>query len=106
VTPPGTRLILASEDLFTMFGTRTEDGRKITAEWGDPTSDGWYTPIFTATDDGKRLVSEAELATALENVWTAGSDSELTFVAAPHPLLAGRVFAALVAAQEKGETGS
>lgn len=50
--PLGTRLILASENLLEQFGTRTERGEKITAEWGEPTPQGWYEPIFTVhTDD-------------------------------------------------------
>jgi hypothetical protein len=52
MTPLGTRLILASENLLEQFGTRTERGERITAAWGEPTADGWYEPVFTVhTDD-------------------------------------------------------
>jgi hypothetical protein len=44
--PKGTRLILATENLLDMWGTRTEDGYRITAEWGLPDKNGWYTPVF------------------------------------------------------------
>ncbi len=44
--PPGTRLILAHENLLDEWGTRTEDGRRITVEWGEPDEHGWYTPTF------------------------------------------------------------
>jgi len=54
---------------------------------------------FVSLPDGYLLVSEAELATALDR-WTE--------IATPYELLptAAWLFAALVAAQEKGETGS
>jgi hypothetical protein len=101
VTPPGTRLILASENLFEQFGTRTDDGRKITAEWGEPTTEGWYSPTFTVTDDGYLLVSEAELATALdEHRHSPPGDWPCT-----SKDCSAAIFAAIVAAQEKGETG-
>jgi len=98
VTPPGTRLILASENLLEQFGTRTEDGRKITAEWGDPNTDGWYSPTFTVTDDGYLLVSEAELATAL----LTRDFRTLHHCDDCYRTEAAAIFAALVAAQEKG----
>ena len=62
-----TRLIRASEDVLATFGTRTDDGRRITAEWGEPIghcsdSDEYiYEPTFTATDDGYSIVSTEEL---------------------------------------------
>lgn len=49
-----TRLIRASSDLLGLFGTRTKDGRRLTAEWGEPIghcpdSDEYiYEPVFTA----------------------------------------------------------
>jgi len=49
--PPGTRLILASENLFEHWGTRTEDGRRLTVEWGEPRPEGWYEPVLTAHAD-------------------------------------------------------
>lgn len=49
--PIGTRLILASENLLDQFGTRTERGEKITAEWGERTPQGWYEPVFTVHYD-------------------------------------------------------
>ena len=103
MTPPGTRLILASENLLEQFGARTEDGRKITAEWGDPNTDGWYSPTFTVTDDGKRLVSEAELATALGTWWADSAARNSRPVVGINETTAARaIFAALVAAREKG----
>jgi hypothetical protein len=55
-TPPGTRLLLASEDLLSQFGTRTADGRRLSFEWGEPSPEGWYEPVITATDDGYEIV--------------------------------------------------
>ena len=40
------RLIRVSTDLLSQFGTRTECGERITAEWGEPDADGVYEPIF------------------------------------------------------------
>ena len=61
-TPAGTRLILASENILEQFGTRTDNGWAITAEWGEPRPEGWYEPVFTTTDDGSVLLSPAEAA--------------------------------------------
>lgn len=44
--PPGARLILASEDLLERIGTRSNDGYRITGEWGDQRPEGWYEPTF------------------------------------------------------------
>jgi hypothetical protein len=46
-----TRLIRVSTDLLSQFGTRTERGERITAEWGEPDADGIYEPTFTAHTD-------------------------------------------------------
>lgn len=72
-TPPGTRLILAAEDILETWGTRTEDGRRLTATWGRRHPEGWYEPTFTKTDDGKRLVDAVRLARALRQM-TFGQD--------------------------------
>lgn len=50
------RLIRASEELIPQWGTRTNDGRRITAEWGEPDAEGIYEPIFTVTDDGMVII--------------------------------------------------
>ena len=63
-TPTGTRLILASENLLESWGTRTDSGARITADWGEPYPEGWYEPVFTATDDGWLDGIRAEAATA------------------------------------------
>lgn len=67
-----TVLIEISCDLAAFFGTRTEDGRKLVFELGEPTSSalvdfGWfvddrpvYTPTMTAIDDGMVLVKRRE----------------------------------------------
>ena len=62
--PPGTRLILASENLLELFGARTDSGARLTAEWGEPDENGWYRPVFTATDDGWLDGIRAEAANA------------------------------------------
>ena len=64
----GRRLILASEDLLEQFGTRTADGRAITAEWGAVTPEGWYEPVFTTTDDGTVLLTAEEAAQLRSNL--------------------------------------
>lgn len=56
--PPHTRLILASEDLLERFGTRTEDGYRITAEWGEQKPEGWYEPTFTVHHDDRLALDE------------------------------------------------
>ena len=53
--PAGTRLVLASESLLDQWGTRSDDGRKLSAEWGEQHDGGWYEPVFTARDDGMEV---------------------------------------------------
>jgi hypothetical protein len=46
---PRTRLVRVAPELFdTPFGTRTDDGRRLTVEWGEPDEFGVYEPVFTA----------------------------------------------------------
>jgi hypothetical protein len=71
-TPPHTRLILAAEDLLGMFGTRTDDGRKLTAEWGEPSPEGWYEPTFTANGPPELEVAR-ERANALALLYETAS---------------------------------
>lgn len=48
--PPGTRLVLVQEDALSQFGTRTEDGARLSFEWGEPDENGWYNPLIVRTD--------------------------------------------------------
>jgi len=58
--PAGTRLILAAEELLGHLGTRNEYGERITAEWGEPSPEGWYEPVFRVhTDDRIGELDEA-----------------------------------------------
>jgi len=41
------RLVRIGTEALSQFGTRTEDGRPITAEWGEPDKFGVYEPTFT-----------------------------------------------------------
>ena len=89
-------------------GPLTWQNRKHTEGWRCDVCGAFPVAIGTAKDDVQRLlVSEAELATALDEnqQWdTRGAETggEARFDAAA---TAHVVFAALVAAQEKGETG-
>jgi hypothetical protein len=49
--PEGTRLVLVGIEFLSQFGTRTDSGDFITAEWGEPDEHGWYTPTFTTHAD-------------------------------------------------------
>ena len=55
MTEPTTRLIRAAAELLDMFGTRTDDGRTLTAAWGEPvghcpdSGEYIYEPTFTAS---------------------------------------------------------
>ena len=51
------RLVRVATDMLSQFGTRTERGERITAEWGEPDEAGVYELTFTVhTDD--RLCDE------------------------------------------------
>ena len=58
------RLVRVDTEFLTQFGTRTDDGRKLVATWGEPDDLGVYEPTFTATDDGMTLVPTATLERA------------------------------------------
>jgi hypothetical protein len=56
---PGVRLVRVWPGVFDApFGARTEDGLKLTVNWGEPDAEGIWEPVFTATDDGSRIVRE------------------------------------------------
>lgn len=85
--PPHTRLILASEDLLEHFGTRTERGERITAEWGEPSSEGWYEPTFTVHADDRIGTLDAAWAAAeaaLPEGWFIGTLSNRPYVNHPY----------------------
>jgi hypothetical protein len=46
----GTRLVRVTTPLLSEFVARTEDGRRVVAEWGEPDEFGIYEPVFTAHD--------------------------------------------------------
>lgn len=45
--PAGTRLVLMSEDIAGLMGTRTEDGDRLLFEFGQPDQNGWSELIVT-----------------------------------------------------------
>lgn len=78
-TPKGVRPIFISIELLESLGTRTEDGDKITAEWGEPDKNGFYTPVFTRhADEARRNHAEALAAVveAARVVFVSGADAE------------------------------
>jgi hypothetical protein len=62
---PDVRLVRVTKVALDEWGTRTFDGRRLTAEWGEPDDEDCYTPTFTATDDGSRIVTAESLTRAL-----------------------------------------
>lgn len=56
----GTRLVRVATPLLSELICRTDDGRRITATWGDPVEtvggEPVYEPTFTATDDGMKVI--------------------------------------------------
>lgn len=46
-TDPGWRNVRMSAELVTALFVRDRAGRRLHVEWGDPDSDGFYTPTFT-----------------------------------------------------------
>jgi hypothetical protein len=41
------RAVHVSTGFLLWFGTRDDNGNRITAEWGEPDEDGFYEPMFT-----------------------------------------------------------
>lgn len=60
--PYRTRLAIVADDILSIWGTRTEDGCALTAEWGEPDANGWYVPIFTAHQPAVIREQWAEIA--------------------------------------------
>lgn len=92
------RLIQITDGLLENFGTRTDDGRKLTAEWGPVVAYAGdsrgieceiYEPVFTATDDGMTVVRR-------EKVAIAAADTTHT----PYVCCAGHFGGALLTTQE------
>ena len=63
--PEHSRLVLVSEDLFDLIGTRTEDGARLSYTWGEPDASGWYTPTVHRHDDDRLCAESAETLRAL-----------------------------------------
>ncbi len=55
-----TRLVEVMIDAATVFGTRTEDGLRLSYAWGEPDR-GVYELVLTASDDGFTVVRKGEL---------------------------------------------
>ena len=55
------RLVRVQPDVLAEWGTRTEDGDRLTVEWGEPDDDGIYDPTFTRHSEGN-LRAEARAA--------------------------------------------
>lgn len=64
----GARLIRASENLLDHWGTRTERGERITAEWGEPDALGIYEPVFTVHTDDVLALRERILALPVHKI--------------------------------------
>lgn len=60
---PETRLIRVTVELMDELLTRTDDGYRLTVEWGDPYEavggESLYVPTVKTTDDGMRVVPAA-----------------------------------------------
>lgn len=102
--PDDCRLILANVELLDTLGTRAEDGRRLSYEWGEPAPEGWYVPTVTATDDGavffgSRVDLEARVAEALLRIHLVGYHPDASFMSAEETA------AAIVAAMRPEEEG-
>jgi hypothetical protein len=47
----GTRKVLMTPEFMERFFSRTEDGRRVSIDWGEPDDEGCYVPTLTATED-------------------------------------------------------
>lgn len=61
VAPRGMRLVIISENLIGAFGTRTFDGRVLSAEWGHQAPEGWYEVVLHTRDDGKGIFDREDV---------------------------------------------
>src|SRR5205809_285667 len=73
------RLIRASTPLISSLIARTFDGRDLTAEWGEPDSEGVYEPVFTMSGS-----TEAERIEAACRLDVEAVEQAVTNVAVRH----------------------
>lgn len=59
------RLVRVGTEFLSQFGTRTEDGARLTAEWREPDAAGIYEPVFTRHEDDNPIRESAETLAAL-----------------------------------------
>jgi len=65
------RNVRVSPQLMAQWATRTDDGRTITVEWGNPGPDGFYEPTFRvsgSTEAERQDEARAPLVAALDEV--------------------------------------
>ena len=72
-TPEGTRLVLVSGNLLDVWGARTIEGYRITADWGEQQPEGWYVPTFTVDAEDR-----ADLLAAVEALERLLSDPRIS----------------------------
>ncbi len=62
-----------SRELVERFWARTDDGARVTVEWGEPDAEGFHEPIFTRHDDDKLVPPAADATPGCEcepmHVW-------------------------------------
>ena len=93
---PETRLVRVAEDVLEQFGSRTEDGRKITASWSEPYDDGTYEIIFNISGEPELtdLRARADKAEAERDAADAASmDDAAAIQELGRDLLAARALA-------------
>ena len=65
-----------SREIVEKFWMRADDGRRVTVEWGEPDAEGFYDPVFTASDDPDwTLVPRVATAD-----WTGSTRKDATIV--------------------------
>ena len=82
-TPNGTRLVRMADDILATWGTRTERGDRITAEWGEPDEWGIYEPTLTIHRDHTAEAREAVIEAArfhLRHGKTPGDDFNMDHI--------------------------
>ena len=55
------RPVLVDFAILDTIALRTDDGWLLTVDWGEPDTDGVFSPTLTRHDDGMRMVSAATL---------------------------------------------
>lgn len=87
IVPPGTHLVLMTDQMAAQIFSRTNFGWKLTYTRGKQEPEGWYVPTVTQEDDGYVLVNKDHIEHALRTVTVTLRDGYSTYAQKVYEIL-------------------